>query len=151
MNADAFDPQLGAALRSIGPVQPAPTYSNSSIAQPSPDSSSNRQGSQPIFPEPASNPALAVLDARQKLAHQAEAEFEEYGKKSSKGRSLLDVTIIRQMIALRDDKGLKDEEIERNLGLQKGVAARLGRKGVVSNIPGGGFVGEKVGGQSPLG
>lgn len=151
MNADAFDPQLGAALRSIGPVRPAPTYSNSSVAQPSPDSNSQYQGSQPIFPDPAANPTLAVLDARQRLAQQAEAEFEEYGKKSSKGRSLLDVTVIRQMIALRDEKGMKYEEIDQALGLQKGVAARLGRKGIVSNISGERSVGERVGDQGPLG
>ena len=53
------------------------------------------------------------------------------GKRGDTGRSFLDVGTLRQIIALRDQRGLKSEEIERQLGLKNGVVARLGAKGVI--------------------
>ena len=43
----------------------------------------------------------------------------------------MDVVTIRQILVLRDEKGLEDGEIERTLGLKRGVVERLGRRGVV--------------------
>ena len=134
VKSDAFDPQLAASLRSIGPVTPSPTYSNSSIAQPSPDHGEQPSGSQLVFPSPGNNPALQVLEARKKLTEEAEAEFAEYGKTKSQGRRFLDVMIIRQMLRLRDEKAMTDAQIEQELGLQVGIASKLGKRGILGNV-----------------
>ena len=49
------------------------------------------------------------------------------------GRQFLDVITIRQVLMLRDEKGLAEGEIEKRLGLMKGVVGRLGPKGVVGD------------------
>lgn len=46
---------------------------------------------------------------------------------------------LRTVLSMRDEEGRSDGEIERSLGLEKGVVGRLGR-GVVS---GAGLVGER--------
>lgn len=115
-------------------MTPSPTYSNSSTAQPSPDLGGQLSGSQPIFPSPGNNPALQVLQARHKLAEEAEAEFADYGKSAFQGRRFLDVMIIRQMLRMRDEQGKTNDQIERELGLQRGVAAKLGKKGIFADI-----------------
>ena len=142
MKADAFDPQLAASLRSIGPVTPSPTYSNSSTAQPSPDLGGQPSGSQPIFPSPGNNPALQVLEARSRLNQEAETEFAELGKRTFQGRRFLDVMVIRQMLRMRDQKGMTNAQIEQELGLKKGIAAKLGKRGIVMDVGGNRSVGE---------
>lgn len=152
MNRDASDPDLALneRMRQFGPVQPNPTFSNSSTfnqsqaGQQATNSAplsagggfvpSESSPSQSIFPNPASNPAVILLEARQKLARQAEEEFEDVGRlgKGKKGRQFLDVVTIRQVLRLRDQLGRSDNEIEENLGLQAGLVSRLGRKGIVS-------------------
>ena len=49
----------------------------------------------------------------------------------------MDVITIRQILVLRDEKGVPAQEIEKQLGLRNGVVARLGRKGVVKASEGG--------------
>ena len=49
------------------------------------------------------------------------------------------MVLIRQVLMLRDDRGVGEEEIERRLGLRKGVVGRLGPKGVVGDIVMGGL------------
>ena len=41
---------------------------------------------------------------------------------------------MRQMLMLRDEKGMGEDEIERTLGLKKGLVGRLGRRGVVESV-----------------
>lgn len=41
---------------------------------------------------------------------------------------------IRQVLMLRDEKGLDGGEIERRLGLGEGVVGRLGARGVVGDM-----------------
>ena len=74
---------------------------------------------------------MSLLTARYRLAEEAELEFSNIGRKGSEGRQFLDVVTIRQILVLRDEKGLGEGEIERRLGLRKGVVGRLGRKGLV--------------------
>jgi len=64
------------------------------------------------------------------LAEEAEKEFEGVGRSGQAGRAFLDVVTLRQVVGMRES-GLKEEEIERRLGLRSGVVARLGRVGVV--------------------
>lgn len=101
-------------------------------------SASNPQ--QTIFPtsaspsssqNPRSNPAVSLLTARFRLAAEAEREFALTGKSSAGGRRFLDVVTLRQVLVMRDETRLKAGEIERRLGLERGVVERLGERGVV--------------------
>jgi len=90
---------------------------------------------QTIFPGAGSggrqNPAVSLLTARYRLAEEAEREFSNMGRKGGEGRQFLDVVTLRQVLILRDEKGLEGEEIERRLGLRRGVVGQLGGRGVV--------------------
>lgn len=139
MNLDASDPDFARSLRSLGPVQPSSTLSNSSTftGVPSP-SSSGTKGSpnQPypqIFPDASQNPALMVLKARERLQQEAEIEFAKTGRGDG-GRRFLDVSTIRQLLVMRDERGLGEEEIEKNMGLAKGVVRSLGARGVIGDV-----------------
>ncbi|KAF2172198.1 hypothetical protein M409DRAFT_17438 [Zasmidium cellare ATCC 36951] len=124
INLDASDPDFAQSLRTIGPVQPNPTLSPTSAFNPG-------QEIRSTAPNPRSNPALAVLDARSRLADEAESEFMEAGRRGHEGRQFLDVYQIRQILTLRDQRGKSSAEIERRLGLKNGVVERLGAAGVV--------------------
>ncbi|KAI9051779.1 hypothetical protein LZ554_004046 [Drepanopeziza brunnea f. sp. 'monogermtubi'] len=162
INLDASDPDLAlnARLRTLGPVQPNPTQSNSStfsfqpqnsgIQSNAPQSSSSDPSSassqfqpsasnpqQSIFPTAHSgsaqrpNAAVSLLTARYRLAEEAEMEFARTGKSSAVGRRFVDVHTLKQILLLRDVKGLEGGEIERKLGLGEGSVRKLGAKGVV--------------------
>ncbi|KAH8646612.1 hypothetical protein BGZ60DRAFT_424366 [Tricladium varicosporioides] len=151
------DTSLAARLQQLGPVQP--NSSTFDIARTSHLSSPNRSPSsklipnssfppsgqppqhaftpsttsapsQPIFPVPASNPAISLLTARYRLAADAEREFENTGRKGAKGKEFLDVTTLRQVLVMRG-KGMSEAQIEETLELGKGVVRRLGGRGVV--------------------
>ncbi|GKZ37285.1 hypothetical protein AbraIFM66950_008770 [Aspergillus brasiliensis] len=126
IDLDGRDPDFAAHLRSIGPVIPNPTFSNSSTF-------ASQQPAPTVFP-PASNPALLVFSARQRLTKAAEQELESMGRSGFQGREYLDALTIRQVLAMRDRQGLSAEEIERLLRLKSGVVGRLGGKGVVADI-----------------
>tara|TARA_R110002060_G_scaffold52265_1_gene63201 strand:- start:162 stop:509 length:348 start_codon:yes stop_codon:yes gene_type:complete len=106
---------------------------------PSSSSSSNHTSNSSSGPDPRtgggggpSNPAVSLLTARYRLAGEAENEFARTGKSTAaEGRQFLDVLTLRQILVLRDEKGVEAGEIERSLGLKKGVVERLGRRGVV--------------------
>ena len=73
-----------------------------------------------------------VLAARERLQQQAELEFAKTGRGDG-GKSFLDVSTIRQLILMRDEKRMGGEEIEKSLGLAKGVVGRLGPSGVIGD------------------
>ncbi|CAI7648890.1 unnamed protein product [Penicillium palitans] len=126
IDMDGRDPDFAASLRSIGPVNPSPTFSNSSTF--------NRPGSmQTVFPH-ASNPALLVVTARQRLMEAAEKEAEHFGHAGHPGRTFLDALTIQQVLTMRDKQGMRRGDIERFLGLKKGVLERLGKDEIVSRI-----------------
>lgn len=98
-----------------------------------------------MFPDPAMNPAVQVLAARERLAGEAEREFarvrgyvdeEVRGVvgEGTNGRRFLDVMAIRQVLVMRDEKGMREGEIERKMGLAGGVVGRLGGRGVVGEV-----------------
>lgn len=76
------------------------------------------------------NPALRVLQARSQLSDEADREIMEAGRQGHPGRRFLDVGTVRQVLVLRDARGLRDAEIEKRLGLRSGIVGRLGSKGV---------------------
>lgn len=96
--------------------------------------SSPNQPHPQIFPDPSQNPALLVLQARERLQQEAESEFAKTSRSDNAGKRFLDVNTIRQILVMRDDKGFSEAEIERNLGLADGMVKSLGRKGVVGDV-----------------
>jgi len=74
-----------------------------------------------------------VLRARERLQQEAEIEFAKTGRGDA-GRRFLDVSTIRQMLVMRDDRGLSEEEIEKDMGLAKGVVRSLGARRVVGDV-----------------
>jgi hypothetical protein len=127
-----MDPQLAAQLRHLGAVHPASTLSHSSTA--SPQDSRSQQSYSATSTNPAQNPAITLLRARDSLAQKAEREFLEAGKRGHSGREFLDVVQIRQLLMLRDDKKLGSADIEKRMGLKKGVVDRLGSQGIVGGL-----------------
>ncbi|PSR87394.1 hypothetical protein BD289DRAFT_452768 [Coniella lustricola] len=132
----AIQPDLAQRLREIGVVQPNPTYSPSSTALPFSSPLQESEHSGPIFPSSASNPVLSALEARRRLADQAEAEFESLGLSSATGRSFLQAGMIRDALVMRE-RGASDADIEHRLNLKKGVLARLGPKSLYKPTGGG--------------
>ena len=54
----------------------------------------------------------------------------EAGRRGHEGRQFLDVFTIRQVLTMRDERGRSSGEIEKALGLKRGVVERLGVQGV---------------------
>ncbi|KAI4160405.1 MAG: hypothetical protein LQ342_005729 [Letrouitia transgressa] len=133
INLDASDPQFARSLRSLGPVQPSSTLSNSSTFQPSGAPSSASSTDPQVFPNPAMNPALQILRRREVLASEAEAEFSRQ-RAGGGGRRFLDAVRIREILVSRDQKRMTAEEIEKDMGLAPGVVEKLGPKGVVGDV-----------------
>lgn len=75
---------------------------------------------------------MSLLTARYRLAEEAEREFENVGRQGmgEGGRAFLDVVTLRQVVGMREG-GVEEEEIERKLGLRRGVVGKFGRVGVV--------------------
>lgn len=67
------------------------------------------------------------------MEEQAEAELENMGRASDKGKELLDVGTIRRVLLLRQ-QGVGDRDIEERFGLRPGVVKRLGPPGVVEAV-----------------
>jgi len=135
INMDAMDPAFAQQLRQLGAVQPNPHLSHSSIAPGDPSSSSSQsQSPYPhVGPDPRTHPAVMILTARQRLQDEADREFMSIGRRGNEGRSFLDVSTIRQVLMMRDEKGMSAEQIERLLELRKGVVAKLGSRKIVES------------------
>lgn len=86
------------------------------------------------FPHPLQNPAIAMLNARERLQQQADLELQQARKPDFPGRSFVDSTTIRQIIAMRDDRGMSSDQIEKLLELKKGTVERLGPKGLIGGL-----------------
>lgn len=145
IDLDARDPHFANRLTTLGPVKPYPTFSPSSTSTPfppptNPTSSSSRPsesvGSDApfgpgVFPSPANNPAIATLTARSRIQDAVEQEKVDAGRRGFEGRQYLDIVTVRKVLTLRDEQGMKAEDIEKALRLKKGVVAGLGRVGVL--------------------
>nr|POE77364.1 hypothetical protein CFP56_09011 [Quercus suber] len=131
INLDASDPDFAQSLRTLGPVQPNPTLSPSSTF-PSPGNPTSRPRAYPA--DPRRNPAVMVLESRARLQERADQEFREAGRAGHEGREFLDIYTIQRVLRLRDEQGKPAGEIERVLGLKKGVVGRLGSAGVVAAV-----------------
>lgn len=139
---DATDPQFAQSLRSLGPVQPASTLSNSSTFSPSATPAQPTNGSQQqIFPNPSLNPSLQVMLARERIEKEIQEETAQYNAGRKVERSYMDVGSIRKALAMYDS-GASSIDIERDLKLQKGLVKKMGIGSVVG-LPSGELLTDK--------
>jgi len=84
------------------------------------------------FPDPRNNPVLKVLEARRRIADEAEDEVRHVGRRSFQGLTYLDAGLI-QLALMRRAKGEPDARIEEALGIKKGRLSVLSR-GIVAPV-----------------
>jgi 3-deoxy-7-phosphoheptulonate synthase len=77
---------------------------------------------QSAFPDPRNNPVLRVLEARQRIADEAEGEMSNVGRRGFEGRKYVDAGVIT-LALMRQARGEPVARIESSLGIKKG---RLG-------------------------
>jgi hypothetical protein len=95
-------------------------------------------GGQNIFPGTAgrsgvTNPAIVVVNARERIGKVWEEERDSLGRGSFAGRTMLSAGELAEIIQMRDD-GIVDGEIEKKMRLSEGLVGRLGVRGVVTNV-----------------
>jgi len=133
---DARDPALAARLNSLGAVQPNPYYSPTSTSQfdprRMPSDAMMQEPPRSAFPDPRNNPVLKVLEARRRIADEAEDEIRHVGRRSFQGLTYLDAGLI-QLALMRRAKGEPDARIEEALGIKKGRLSVLSR-GIVAPV-----------------
>jgi hypothetical protein len=132
IDLDGRDPQFGSRLAQIGPVQPV-SQSPSNQHQFPPSASPSRQG-RSIFPSTsaATNPAVLVVEARERINKLWEAENESVGRGSFQGRTMISAAQIRDVLSMKES-GMESGEIERRMRLRAGLVKRLGVGSVVAN------------------
>jgi hypothetical protein len=140
IDVDARDPALASRLNSLGAVQPNPHYSASSTSSFDPQRNhsstlpSDMMNAPPqnMFPGPQDNPALRVLEARQRIQDEADQELANIGRKGFAGRKYVDASVI-QLALMRKARGEPDARIEDALTIKKGRLGVLGT-GVVGTV-----------------
>lgn len=120
---------LAARLRTIGVVQPNPTFSPSSTADPIPSPLQQTDNSGPIFPASSENAVLSALEARRMIDQQAEQEMQNTGLSRVEGRRFLNAGMIREVLVMRE-RGASEAQIEERFNLKKGVLVALGPNGL---------------------
>ena len=140
IDLDGRDPQFGSKLRALGPAMP--------VARARPQNSEAATSSQPlawqqgvgqnIFPRTGgsptiTNPAIVVVNARERIGKAWEEERDALGRGSFAGRTMLNAGELAEVIRLRDE-GIVDGEIEQRMRLNTGLVGRLGIRGVVANV-----------------
>ena len=84
------------------------------------------------FPDSRNNPTLRVLEARQRIADEAENELRDVGRRGFAGRHYVDAGVIT-LALMRRAKGEPESRIEQSLGIKKGRLSVLGN-GVVGAV-----------------
>lgn len=93
-------------------------------------------GGQNIFPGTAgrsgvTNPAILVVNARERIGKIWEVEQNSLGRGSFAGRTMLSAGELAEVVRMRDG-GVVDGEIEKQMRLRSGLVGRLGVRGVVA-------------------
>ncbi|RMZ78179.1 hypothetical protein DV738_g3962, partial [Chaetothyriales sp. CBS 135597] len=123
----------GKAIKRQYPTDPAvATIAGSSFYSPdeAPPTGQN------VFPSRSAvtNPAIAIVNARDRIAQQFEEELEGAGRKGFAGRSLLSASEIREVIGAKEQGRWADGAIEKQFRLRSGVLAQILSAGVVKNV-----------------
>ncbi|KAM3562201.1 hypothetical protein ARSEF4850_002885 [Beauveria asiatica] len=136
--ADAeFTPAgFASRLQQMGIVDPNPTFSPSSRA-----AGAHHLGglpsaaAGPVFPASTANATLSALAARQRVQERAEADMERFQQVGMRGaaRRYVDMRTLSDALQLLD-RGVPREEVEARMGMQEGLLARLGSKGVLTHL-----------------
>lgn len=140
---DARDPAFASRLSSLGAVQPNPHYSPTSRSEFDPQPQSQRPSQQLLgdmmqappqsaFPDPRNNPVLRVLEARQRITDEAEAEISNVGRRGFEGRKYVDAGVI-QLALMRQARGEPAARIENALGIKIGRLSML-KPGTVAGV-----------------
>ncbi|KAA8636196.1 hypothetical protein SMACR_04991 [Sordaria macrospora] len=89
----------------------------------------------PHFPHLTTNPTLTALDARKHLEQAYEEEMDKFGRndKSFKGRQFLSVQMVKDVFELKK-RGVIEAEVEKRLGLGKGVVRAVEGGGVLRGV-----------------
>ncbi|KAG9198246.1 hypothetical protein G6514_010336 [Epicoccum nigrum] len=142
IDLDTRDPAFASRLSTLGAVTPNPHYSATSRSQfdpqPQPQASRGRPHPgtddllgdmmqappQPAFPDARNNPVLRVLEARRRIADEAEAELGNVGRRGFEGRKYVDAGVMT-LALMRRAKGEPAARIESSLGIRKGRLAVL--------------------------
>lgn len=139
---DTQDADFQSRLTQIGPVQPVPTASHSStfapVAQVVRSASSEKSTSSPfsgqqLFPSTSSNPALLIVQARERFAKIFEEESNNLGRGNFKGRTIITAAELKNVLSMRDDGRRRPDEIEKQLRLREGLLGKLGPHRMVGN------------------
>ncbi|TQV96975.1 hypothetical protein IF1G_04215 [Cordyceps javanica] len=138
---DAADPEFTPAgfanrLQQMGIVDPNPTYSPSSRA-----AGAHQLGGMPsaaagpVFPSTRANVTLSALESRRLVQERADADTERFQRVGIRGaaRRYVDMRTLSDALQLLD-KGMPPAEVEARMGMQEGLLARLGRKGVLTHL-----------------
>ena len=133
---DGRDPQFGAALQRLGPAISVERATPGKAAFPTSTQPPLGQQGQNIFPSRAasSNSGMMVVQARERIAHKHEQELEDLGRISFKGRTLISAKDVKEALRLRDEVGVSEQEIEKQLRLQSGILSQLAKPGVYANV-----------------
>jgi hypothetical protein len=125
-------PQLSQTSTSSTTSQPRPTQAFPTSSRP-PEPQQAPTG-QHVFPPTYSatpnasgapaNPAIAIVQARERLTRRYEAETEALGRKGFEGRTLLSARDLKDALAMRQ-AGNSEEEVERSMRLRKGFLTGL--------------------------
>ena len=90
---------------------------------------------QQVFPSASAvtNPAIAIVQARERISKLFEQESEGLGRGSFQGRTLLTAREIKEALRLRDEGGKSAREVEKQMRLKNGIISSLGPPGIVGN------------------
>ncbi|RMZ87976.1 hypothetical protein DV736_g4796, partial [Chaetothyriales sp. CBS 134916] len=82
----------------------------------------------------ANNPAIAIVNARDRIARRFAEESEDLGRKAFAGRTLLSAREIREVISAKEQRRWGDSAIEKQFHLKSGVLAEILSGGAVKNV-----------------
>jgi len=131
IDLDGRDPHFDSALRKIGVARPVSETRPHEDAFPT--SSQPMHSGQNIFPSSTNNPAMLLVQARERFGKQFEIEIDGRGRSGFPGRTLLSAKELKEVFTLRDDGAKAPRQIEMELRLKPGILDHLAPKGVVAN------------------
>lgn len=136
VDLDGRDPQFGAALQRLGPAISVERAAPDKAAFPTSTQPPLGQQGKNIFPSkaPGGNTGMMVVHARDRIAQQYEQELEELGRASFAGRTLISAKDVKEALRMRDEGGMSEGEVEKQLRLKSGILSQLAKPGVYANV-----------------